>query len=158
MSGENFTEYAERYKDTVYRIALNYLGNPEDADDIVQDVLLKLFTTAKRFKDDEHLKRWLIRVTLNRCANETRSRKHHDNTPIENITLAVNFETEEQLALFSAVMSLPERYRTVLYMYYYEGYSVKETGEILGIRESAVTTRLSRARERLKIILTEEDT
>jgi RNA polymerase sigma-70 factor (ECF subfamily) len=71
---------------------------------------------------------------------------------------AENFDRQEQIELFSSVMSLPEKYRTVLYLFYYEDYSVKEIAEILHIKSSAVTTRLSRARNILKIQLTEGDT
>ncbi len=151
-----FACVAEKYKDTVFRVALNYLGSMDDADDMVQEVLLKLYVSGKRFNGEDHIKRWLIRVTLNLCNNAVRSRKRQSETPVEELTVAIPFKEEEDIALFSAVMALPERYRTPLYLFYYEEYSAREIGELLHLRETAVTTRLSRARSMLKAALTEE--
>ena len=157
MDSAAFSHYTEAYQDTVYRVALNYLGSAADAEDMVQEVLLRLFTSSKRFADADHVKHWLIRVTLNLCSNAVRARKRYDPRPLEEIPCAVSFQTEEQLALYQAVMALPEKYRTVLYLFYYEDYSVREIARILHVKDSAVTTRLSRAREQLKESLTKED-
>ncbi len=157
MDKAEFARYAEKYKDTVYRVALNYLRNLDDADDIVQEALLRLYTTGKRFPDEEQVKYWLIRVTLNLCSNMVRSQKNREKTPLEELTVAVPFKAEDEMLMFSAVMGLPEKYRTPLYLYYYEEYSIREISELLRLKESAVTTRLSRARSRLKAALTEEE-
>lgn len=150
MDRSSFLKYAEQYKDTVYRVALNCCCNVEDAEDALQDALMKLYITEKRFDGEEHVKNWLIRVTLNYCRNLARSGSRRVPMPPENIAASVPFEAEEQIALFSAVMSLPERYRTPLYLFYYEEYSVKEIAAFLGVGESVVTTRLSRARGMLR--------
>ncbi len=150
MERDSFCEYAEKYKDTIYRVALNMSGNVQDAEDAVQDVLMKLYLAERPFEGDEHVKNWLIRVTVNYCKNLLRAGSKRAPMPPENLAASVPFEAEEQIALFSAVMGLPERYRTVLYLYYYEDYSVREIASILGIRESAVTTRLSRGRDLLR--------
>ncbi len=150
MDNKLFSVYAEKYKDTVYRVALNFLGSPEDAEDAVQEVLMRLYLSKERFEGDEHVKRWMIRVTLNFCKNVARAEKRRIPTPPEELALSVPFEAEEQIGLFTAVMSLPEKYRVPLYLFYYEEYSVKEIGRVLGIHESAVTTRLSRARAILR--------
>ena len=155
MDSEIFSGYAERYKDTVYRVALNFLGNPEDAEDAVQEVLMRLYLSGERFEGDEHVKRWMIRVTLNFCKNLARAEKRRFPTPPEEMAISVPFEAEEQIGLFTAVMSLPEKYRVPLYLFYYEEYSVKEIGRIMEISESAVTTRLSRARAILRAELEE---
>ncbi|MGM9520892.1 MAG: RNA polymerase sigma factor [Oscillospiraceae bacterium] len=158
MDKAEFYQYAERYKDTIYRVALNYMRNPCDADDAVQEVLLKLYMTGTRFKGEEHVKRWLIRVTLNLCSNMLRSRGRREQVPVDELALGIPFEAEEQLALFTAVMSLAEKYRTVLYLFYYEDYTAGEIADILNLKVSAVTTRLSRARNLLRTQFLEGDT
>ena len=154
LEREEFLLLAGKYKDTVFRVALNALGSPHDADDIVQEALLRLWKRAEPFESEAHAKHWLIRVALNLCKNVFRApwRKHK---PLEELETAAVFDTPEQGALFAEVMALPEKYRTVLYLFYYEDYSVKEVAQLLGISESAVTTRLSRARQTLKMKLTE---
>lgn len=150
MNRKDFGYYAEKYKDTVYRVALNFTGHPQDAEDAVQEVLMKLYLSKDSFQGEEHVKRWMIRVTLNYCKNLSRAASRRIPTPPEELALSVPFEAEEQIALFTAVMSLPEKYRVPLYLFYYEEYSVKEIGRILGLADSAVTTRLSRARGMLR--------
>ena len=157
MDRNDFIRYAEQYKDTVYRVALNFLGNPQDAEDAVQEALMRLYVSKERFRGEEHVKRWLIRVTLNFCKNAARAEKRRVPTPPEELALSVPFEAEEQLALFTAVMALPEKYRVPLYLFYYEEYSVKEIGSLLELRDSAVTTRLSRARAILRQELEEAE-
>ena len=156
MDRAEFGDYAERYKDTVYRVALNFMGNAQDAEDAVQETLLKLFLSREKFESEEHVKRWMIRVALNFCKNAARAQKRRVPTPPEELALSVPFEAEEQTALFTAVMSLPDKYRVPLYLFYYEEYSVKEIAHILEISDSAVTTRLQRARARLRSELVEE--
>ena len=155
MTQTEFTAAAERYKDMIYRIALNYYGNPYDADDTVQDALLKLYRFEKPFESEEHLRSWLIRVSVNLCKNGLRKAKLRRHAALEDVEVPVQFELPEQTGLYQAVMSLHERYRTVLYLFYYEELSVSEIAEVLKIKPSAVTTRLSRARQQLKTKLTE---
>jgi RNA polymerase sigma-70 factor (ECF subfamily) len=146
-----FLVHAERYKDTVFRISLSYLGNTYDADDVVQEVFMKLYITTKHFATDDHVRYWLIRVTINTCKNLLRSSWKTKNVALDQVTepIAV-FEQSEQEDLYQAVMELPEKYRTVLYLYYYEELSTKEIARLLKITVSSVTTRLSRARDQLK--------
>ncbi len=156
MDREEFERYARAYKDTAYRVALNFTGSPEDAEDAVQEVLMRLYTAKGPFHGEEHVKRWMIRVTLNYCRNLARAAKRRAPVPPEELALSVPFEAEEQLGLFTAVMSLPERYRVPLYLFYYEDYSVRQIAGILELTESNVTTRLSRARAMLRAELVEE--
>lgn len=156
MDTGDFSFYAQKYKDTVYRVALNFCGNEMDAEDAVQEVLMKLYLSKNSFQGDEHVKRWMIRCTLNYCKNLRRSASRWVETPPEELALSVPFEAEEQIAMYTAVMSLPEKYRTVLYLFYYEEYSIREISGILDLGESAVTTRLSRARNMLRKELGEE--
>lgn len=155
MTQHEFVAAAEQYKDMIYRIALNYYGNSYDADDTVQDALLKLYRFDKTFESEEHLRNWLIRVTVNLCKNGLRWAKLRRHAALEDVEIPVQFQYPEQSELYQAVMSLPERYRTVLYLFYYEELSVNEIAAALEIKPSAVTTRLSRARQQLKTKLTE---
>jgi len=150
-----FLEMADKYKDTIYRIALNYYGNPYDADDTVQEVLLKLYAADRGFESEEHVRNWLIRVTINECKNVLRSPWKSRTDAWEEVCASSAFETPEEGELLQAVLRLPEKYRMPLYLFYYEELSVREIAALLKLKESAVTTRLSRARERLKEKLTE---
>lgn len=156
MERDLFEDAARRYQDMVYRIALHCFGNVQDAEDMVQEVFLRLYTAERAFEGEEHLRRWLIRVTVNACRDVLRSpwrrrRAALGELPAEEMV----FEQPEQMELYREVMSLSEKYRTVLYLFYYEELSVKEIGEVTGLRISTVTTRLFRARARLKERLTE---
>ena len=145
-----FEHAAVRYQNMVYRIALHYFGNSQDAEDAVQEVFLRLYAAEKSFESPEHLRRWLIRVTVNVCRDVLRSPWRRRRVSLEELPEEPVFDQPEQAALYREVMALPEKYRTVLNLFYYEELSVKEIGELLGLRTSAVTTRLHRARARLK--------
>lgn len=156
MTDQEFALAAERYMDTIFRVAYSYLRSKSDADDVTQDVLIQLYKTDTPFRDGEHLKRWLIRVTVNRCKNIFRS-PWHRMEDIADYESALSFEAPECRELFDAVMALDKRYRVpvLLYYYYYEGYSQKEIAEMLAVPEETVRTRLFRARGKLKTSLTE---
>lgn len=146
-----FNNAARQYQDMVYRIALNALGSPQDAEDAVQEVFLRLYTAEKPFDGPEHLRHWLIRVTVNVCRDILRSPWRKRRAPLEErLPAEPDFDREEQAELYREVMALPEKYRTVLYLFYYEELSVREIGAALGLGQSAVTTRLHRARAKLK--------
>lgn len=150
-----FNEAARRYRDMVYRVALHAFGNSQDAEDAVQEVFLRLYTEEKPFEGPEHLRRWLIRVTVNVCKDALKSPWRRRRVPLEAVPEAPVFDRPEQGELYREVMALPEKYRTVLYLFYYEEMTVREIGEILDLGTSAVTTRLHRARARLREQLTE---
>ena len=150
-----FYDLVRRYKDMIFRIALNYFGNPFDAEDMVQETLMKLYTTNTVFDSEDHIRHWLIRVTLNLCKNTVRSPWRRRTVSLEEAADLVSFDKPEQSELFQSVMALPEKYRTVLYLFYYEDLSVREIAQMLLVTESSVTTRLSRARRMLKLELME---
>lgn len=154
MTDQQFVPLAQRYMDTIFRIAYSYLRSQADADDVTQDVLIQLYKTDTAFESDDHLKHWLIRVTVNRCKNIFRSpwRKVEDIADYEN---SLTFEAPEHRELFDAVMALDKRYRLPVLLYYYEGYSQKEIAGLLGVPEETIRTRLFRARGKLKTTLTE---
>lgn len=153
---ENFTSLAERYMDMVYRIAFHDLRSPQDADDVTQEVFLRLLRTDAHFDSDCHAKHWLIRVTLNECKRLCRASWRRHTVPLTEYEETLHWETPEQSGLFQAVMSLPRKYRVPLYLYYYEGYSVNELAELLGRKVSTLQTQLARGREQLKHFLKEE--
>ena len=159
----NVTEYnscVDKYLKMVYRISFHYFGNREDAEDVSQDVFLKLYSHNTKFESEEELKAWLIRVTTNTChsyfRNPFRKRKTEiDEKEIENIVGSSSSEQEiiSRKVVMDAVMSLSERYRIVVYLYYYEEYSICQISNTLNIKETTIQTRLSRAREKLKSVL-----
>ena len=151
-----FYDLARRYKDMIFRIALNYFGSPFDAEDMVQETLMKLYTASPEFESERHAKHWLIRVTLNLCKNTVRSPWRRRTVSLDEAADVVTFDRPEQSELFQSVMGLPEKYRTALYLFYYEDLSVREIARLLNVKESAVTTRLSRARQMLKSQLLKE--
>jgi len=144
-----FMDAVAKHQDMVYRIALHCYGSPPDAEDTVQAVFLRLYTEEKPFDDGEHLRRWLIRVTVNHCRDTLKSPWRKRRVSMDAVPEPI-FEEPRQLELYQEVMALPETYRTVLDLFYYEDFSTKEIAEILNLQQSAVTTRLSRGRELLK--------
>ena len=155
MSNEEFTIFAKKYMDTIYRVAYSWTKNTDDANDVTQDVLIQLYKTTKEFESDSHMKNWLIKVTVNRCKMIFRSpwSKMED---IENYGETLGFEDESYLDLFLAVMNLDKKYRVPLMLFYYEGYSTAEIASLLDIPEKTVSTRLFRAKGRLRNYLKEE--
>ena len=155
MTDEQFAQAAEQYMDTIFRVAYGYLRSQSDADDVTQDVLIQLYKTDTPFRDGEHLKRWLIRVTVNRCKNIFRS-PWHRMEDIADYESALSFEAPECRELFDAVMALDKRYRVPVLLYYYEGYSSKEIARLLGRNPATVATQLRRGRTQLKDLLESE--
>lgn len=155
MEKTRFDSAARQYQDMVYRIALHAFGNPQDAEDAVQEVFLRLYIRQEPFAAPEYLRHWLIRVTVNVCRDVLKSPWRRRRVPLEELPETPVFDRPEQGELYREVMGLPEKYRTVLYLFYYEELTVKEIGEVLDLRTTAVTTRLHRARAKLKERLTE---
>ena len=149
LTETEFTAAAERHLDMVYRIALNSLRHPADAEDAVQNTMLRLWRTDTDFAGEEHLRRWLARVAVNESRRIAAHPWRRRAVSLEEAREPV-FQDRERRELYEAVMGLPAKYRVPLYLYYYEGYAVAEIGEILGLKPSTVQTRLSRGREKLK--------
>lgn len=155
MSKEEFVVFTEKYMDTIYRVAYSWTRNSHDANDVTQDVLIQLYKTTREFESDSHMKNWLIRVTVNQCKMLFRSpwSKMED---IGEYADTLEFEEESHLDLFQAVMNLDKKYRVPILLFYYEDYSTTEIASILGIPEKTVSTRLFRAKAKLKNYLKEE--
>ena len=150
---EEVSRLVETYSSMLLRLACTRLENPADAEDAVQEVFLKLLTARPSFRDAEHEKAWLIRTTLHRAA-DLRKAASRRNVPLEEALLASAPEPEDRL--LAAVRALPEKYGAVIHFHYYEGYSLKEIGKLLGLPAATVGTRLARGRERLRQSLKEE--
>lgn len=139
----------------VYRMAYARTNNKSDAEDITQDVFIKYMRETKPFQDKNHVKAWLLRVAINSSKNLVTSAWHRKNIPVEEAE-AVYTEMEEKSEVYYAVQKLPEKYRIVVHLYYYEGYSVEEIGKMLSVKESTVKSWLLRARKKLKVLLKED--
>ena len=139
-----------RYRDDVYRLAVNYTHNPQEAEDVCQTVFLKLVEQGELTPGKE--KAWLMQVTANECRSLLRSGWWKRTAPLDDTVPAPQTQEDETI---QAVMALPPKYRVVIYLRYYENYTTTEIAQLLKISQSTVTTRLSRGRERLKILLKE---
>ena len=147
----------ERYQRSLYAAAFNICRNSEDANDAVQDTFIQYYTSRKEFRDEEHLKAWLLRVAVNRAKDIARSFWRRNKISIEEYAEEIPFENQEDRALFETVMKLPEKYRDVIHLYYYEELSVKEIAGILGASQGSVKMRLSRGRSFLRDVFKEEE-
>lgn len=147
MYSYTYDDIAERYIDTVYRLAFARTKSRECAEDVTQDVFLKLIQSKKQFEHEEHLKAWLLRVTINHTKDLLMSSWFRRTDALdENIPAA----DDEKSELYEAVMQLPVKYRTVIHLHYYEGYSIDEIAEIIKVRQGTVKAQLHRGREMLK--------
>lgn len=147
MELKTVEEIIEKYANMVYRIALTRTGTVENAEDIFQEVFLKYSEKKPKLKNEEHEKAWFIRVTINLSKNYKNSAW---NKKIVTLDENIIFENKAENNVFSAVCELPQNYKTVIYLLYYEGYKVKEIAEILKSKEGTIKTWLSRGREMLK--------
>ena len=143
------------YKDNIYAIGFNYFGDPTDADDIVQETFYKLSKSNTAFENEDHIRNWLNRVAVNECKRTSMSFWRKRRKPLDDYIDSLVFESEDEGDLFSEVMKLKPKYRQVIHLFYYEGYSTDEISRLLKISRSAVTTRLARARKQLKVHLQE---
>lgn len=151
---EQFTRLAKLYMDMVFRLAFNYTKSRSEADDITQDVLLKLYRCDKSFESEAHIKHWLIRVTINECKRTFLS-PWKQLEPLEEYAASLSFPSPEHSELFYAVMELPKKYRVPIFLHYYEGYSCEEISGFLNIPNATVRTHLRRGREMLRANLQE---
>ena len=141
------------YATMLLRVAYSQLNNRTEAEDAVQEVLLKYMEKAPVFQSEEHEKAWLLRVTVNHCKNHLASAWFRKRADLDEGIPALD---NEELEVVSAVAALPAKYRAVVHLYYFEGYSTKEIAEILHSRPNTVSSRLSRARALLAKALKEE--
>ena len=145
---------AEEYSPMIYRLAYARTGSQADAEDVVQEVFVRLLKSRPRFRDREHCKSWLLRVAVN-CANDLfRLPWRRREEPLTESLPAP--QGPEDRGVLEAVLALPEKYRVVVHLYYYEELSTAEIAKIIGRSEGAVKSRLFRARDMLRTALGEE--
>lgn len=156
---KDYIAAVDQYANAVYRIAYSYCKHSCDAQDITQNVFLKLFQSNTEFQDQEHMRKWLIRVAANESKNLCTSFWKKRIVPLEDSDCdkvsEYTFPYQESSDLYDAVMSLPYKYRIVVHLYYYEDYSIQEIAGMLHRKETTIQTQLMRARKRLKTILKE---
>ena len=143
-----------QYENTLYRAALAILGDAHEAEDAVQDAFLHCLEKDPDFESPAHEKAWLLRVTVNGCKSRLRSPWRRRTTPLLDTYPAAG---PEEQSLMETIGKLPAKDRTVLHLYYYEGYQTAEIAEMTGWREGTVRSRLTRARAKLGALLKGEE-
>ena len=157
VTKDYISDLLDKYSDMVLRIAYTYLINRADAEDIVQDVFLRIIDKKPSFNDESHEKSWLIRATINMCKNKVNMFWNKNKCSIDDVQeFAVSDKYNTDTSVFQAVMALGEKYRVVVYMYYYEGYSTPEIADVIGKNETTIRSLLHRARNKLKDMLKED--
>lgn len=145
-------EIIDKYFDMIYRLALSRTGDKSHADDVTQEVFLRYIEQTKAFESEEHIKAWLIRVAIN-CSKDIFTSSWFKKT--EPLNEDIPFDTPEKGDVYYAMQELPQKYRTVIHLFYYEDFSVNEIAKYLKLNESTVRSQLHRGRELLKIKLKE---
>ncbi len=158
----SFEEIVTAHYNTLLRIAVQHTGNRAEAEDIVQDTFLRLLETGKRFRDHEHAKAFLIRSAVNRCFDYLKSARHTRNIALTDAcenTLPPDsggFGNETTQAVLEAMQRLRPEYRNVVYLYYFEEYSIREIAAILKKSSNTVSSWLTRAKKQLREVLQDE--
>lgn len=145
----------EQYRDNLYAVAFNVCKNAQDAEDVVQDTFIQYWSHQKDFQSEQHIRAWLIRVAINKAKNKRNTFFRKNTLPLEDYIETLTFESNESCELFETVMRLPEKYRIVIHLFYYEDYSVQEIAGILKLTPANVKVRLSRGRLLLRNVLKE---
>lgn len=153
---QSVQELMALYQNNLFAVAFNICKNAQDAEDVVQDTFVRYYTIKKEFDNEQHVRAWLIRVTINKAKNINHTFWKQNKISIEEYMETMVFDTPEASDLFESVMNLPEKYRIVTHLFYYEDYNIHEISIILKLSESNVKVRLSRARKLLKEALKEE--
>ena len=149
MDREEAEQLARRFAPSVYRLAYARTGHRADAEDVMQEVFLRLMPAAPDFRDDEHAKAWLLRVAANCAGDLFRSALRRRARPLEE-ALGLTQPGQEMSGVLEAVITLPSNYRIPLHLFYYEGYFVAEIARLLGKSEDVIRTRLHRGRGMLR--------
>ena len=157
LSEQQANRAIELYADTVRRICMVHLKNQADSEDIFQTVFLKYVTGTTEFESEEHEKAWFIRVTINACKDLLRSFFRSRTVSLDDLLEQPDQVPEDHREVLEAVLALPDKYRDVVYLHYYEGYTAPEIGTILHKNPNTVYTLLTRARDELRKMLGGED-
>ncbi|MFI3201255.1 MAG: RNA polymerase sigma factor [Eubacteriales bacterium] len=152
MSDEKLSYLIDAYSDSVLRLSFSYLKNFHDAQDVCQTVFLKLYYIDKEFVDIEYEKAFILHITANVCKNILKSSWKKQRVDFEKVSEMGITQIEED-SIWNVVNELDEKYGTILYLHYYDGYKIDEISRILGMKSSTIKTRLARGREQLKKLL-----
>lgn len=148
-TNSDITSALEKYSDMVRRICFMYLKNRDDVDDIFQEVFLSLLKNNTKFETSEHEKAWLIRVTINKCKDFLKSFWHRNIDSFDE-TQELVFETKAENDLMHIILTLPKKYKDVIYLFYYEDFTVPEIANLLHEKENTIYSQLHRARNLIK--------
>ena len=149
-SAEDINRVMEAYADMVRRICFVHLKSRHDTEDVFQNVYMKYLLHEEAFESSEHEKAWFVRVTLNACTDWLRYFARRKWVPLDVIHEESEVLEGASEEILEEVLKLPEKYRNVIYLYYYEGYSAVEIAKILGRKENTIYTWLSRAKDILR--------
>lgn len=143
----------EKWGNAVYCLACSQVKSRADADDVFQEVFLRYHRFAPPFQSEEHCKAWLLRVTINCCRTHLASPWRHRTVPLEDIYAC---RSPEESSVAEALQTLPPKDRALIHLFYFEGYRTEEIAGIMGLRPASVRSRLTRARQKLRLLLKEE--
>ena len=146
----------ECYQTSLYAAAFNTCQNQMDAEDVVQETFVQYYTSKKEFENEQHIRAWLLRVVINKAKNINRTFWKKNRCSLEDYMETLSFPDSQSKDLFEEVMKLPDKFRIVIHLFYYEDYSVREIADILKLSEGNVKIRLSRGRALLRNSLKEE--
>ncbi len=153
MTENELESYISMFRANIYRLSFSYVKNNEDAEDITQEVFLKLYTTKENFQSSDNIRAWLIRVAINLSKNLLKTSWRRRRTELSDTIPA---KTEREVVLTEFIDRLKPKYSIILHLYYYEGYSVKDIASVCRLPSATVRTRLVRARSQLKEMLLKE--
>jgi len=157
FTDEQFELVINKYYKSLVIIANNYVRDNFASLDIVQDVFIKLYNSNKKFESEDHLRYWLIRVTINYSIDYLRKRKKEINkVKLINATNNPDVQSDKKDKIYQAILKLKDNYKKIIILYYYDNLNIKEIADILQISQTNAQTRLARARAKLKTILEEE--
>jgi RNA polymerase sigma-70 factor (ECF subfamily) len=148
-TGESVSAAVERYADMVRRICCMYLKNREDVEDAFHDVFLKFFQNAGHFQDEQHEKAWLCRVTFNKCKDICKSYWRRNVVSLQDND--VPYESREQCELVQTIMELPFDQKEMIFLHYYEGWSIPEMAKLLHKNRNTIYSALRRAKENIRV-------
>ena len=156
MSDPEFTRYVQQYRKSVINAALCYVRNTSDAEDIAQEVFMKLYTYSGTFASEEHVRAWLLRCAVNLSKNLLQTHWFRFSEPLESAEEKMHYDVTAEDGVLRLLHRVSRKNRIALYMYYYEGYQTAEIAKMLRTSESAVSARLSRGRKQLRKLMSDE--
>lgn len=148
-----FSDMYEKHAKSVYGISLMYLKSKEDAEEAVTETFIRVMTAKASFENEYHERAYILKCAANVCKNLLKSSWHKNVVCNDDVLMYIT--APEDKSIMEEILSLPPKYRAVIYMHYYEGYKAQEIADIMHVSLSAVLSRLSRGRKKLKDILTE---